>query len=236
MTNLYRDVESTYIRETEGTFIDSLTGLYNHGFFLEILLRELRRAQRSATPFSLAVIDFNGFGLYNDRYGAVQADKALREAATIIHDCIRASDVAARFVGDAFIVLLTDTDTPDAEPVLRRIKSGLDTHFGERLSVCIGCVSSRHAADRSDLLRRAVAAVAAGNARGADGVYVAGTGERPAEESHSRVLIVDDQEINLKILGTMLKSAGYEAISAENGAEALSVLDREGSISCSSMR
>ncbi|MGD0231862.1 MAG: HD domain-containing phosphohydrolase [Syntrophorhabdales bacterium] len=228
MATLYRDVEAAYGRTTESAFTDSLTGLYNHGFFLEVLSRELRRSQRTLIPFSLAIIDINSFGGYNERHGPVQGDRTLREAARIIARGIRDSDVLARYHGDAFIVLLADTDIAGAEMVLRRVKSHLDGHFGESLTVCIGCVSSKNATDRRDLLRRAGDAVTAGKIRNRNGIYLADADESPVDTKRSRLLVVDDQPVNLKILGLMLKSAGYEAVTATNGEEALSVLDRTG--------
>ena len=111
---LYADLRADYERETNAPFTDSLTGLTNHGFFLEILGRELKRSRRYAVPFSIAMIDIDAFGLFNRQHGSVQGDRALIEVARAIRANIRESDLASRYLGNVFVLLLTDTDAPDA--------------------------------------------------------------------------------------------------------------------------
>ena len=112
---LFRGVQDEYEKQTEAPFTDSLTGLYNHGFFLELLERELKRFLRYARPLLPRLLDIDGLGRYNRRRGSIQGDRALKEVAAIIREGIRESDLAARYLGDTFAVLLLDTAIGDAE-------------------------------------------------------------------------------------------------------------------------
>jgi len=101
---------------------DSLTGLPNRRHFDETLAREWRRAQRARAPLGLMMIDGDHFKSYNDRFGHQAGDELLCALA----DCIaantqRATDFAARYGGEAFVVLLTGADAPEAEKLDERI-------------------------------------------------------------------------------------------------------------------
>ena len=159
--SLFPEVEEDYEKQTEALFTDSLTGLYNHGFFLELLGRELKRFLRYAVPFSLALLDIDGLGRYNRRHGSIKGDRALKEVAAIIREGIRESDLAARYLGDMFAVLLLDTAVGDAEAVVRRIGAAIEKRFQGELTVCIGCASSEKTLDKDELIRKARGALVA---------------------------------------------------------------------------
>lgn len=102
---------------------DTLTGLANRRVFLDRLAAELARSRRRGEPLSIALLDLNGFKAINDAHGHAAGDVALRSAAQALARSIRASDLAARFGGDEFTLLLPDTTQPQAAEVLER--SGL---------------------------------------------------------------------------------------------------------------
>ena len=79
-------IGSIYQENTESPFRDSLTGLFNHGFFLAYVEQELQRFKRYGKAFSLAVVDVDSFGLFNHRYGAIKGDRTLKEIAAIIKE------------------------------------------------------------------------------------------------------------------------------------------------------
>ncbi|MCX5642237.1 MAG: sensor domain-containing diguanylate cyclase [Candidatus Omnitrophica bacterium] len=100
---LYREVETLSVT-------DGLTGLYNHRHFQKILLEELSRSVRYKHPLSLLMVDVDYFKDYNDTYGHPAGDALLVAAAQIIRRNIRNTDAAARYGGDEFCVVLTETD------------------------------------------------------------------------------------------------------------------------------
>jgi diguanylate cyclase (GGDEF)-like protein/PAS domain S-box-containing protein len=147
---------------------DSLTGLDNRRSFDERIERVWRATARSGAPLSLLMLDVDHFKMFNDRYGHVQGDEALRRVA----DCIcanlrRGNDFGARYGGEEFTVLLPETGLLGAYHVAETIRTALQeaaipnegSPFG-CLTVSIG-VASIDAGDRSDCGALVLAADAA---------------------------------------------------------------------------
>ena len=89
-------LENYYQKETNATYTDGLTGLFNHGFFQISLEREVKRSERYGSPFTLALIDIDSFSTYNKRMGHLQGDRILKEIAGLITRNIRQVDLPAR--------------------------------------------------------------------------------------------------------------------------------------------
>ena len=87
---------------------DPLTGLYNRRYMEETFDREIQRAIRKQQPLSVIMADIDGFKSINDTIGHVLGDKALVKVASFLMQSIRASDVACRFGGDEFCLILPD--------------------------------------------------------------------------------------------------------------------------------
>lgn len=101
---------------------DGLTGIANRRAFDEALEREWRRAQREQTALALLMIDVDHFKPFNDFYGHLAGDDCLRRLAATISGCLhRPGDLAARFGGEEFAVLLPTTDAAGAEEIATRI-------------------------------------------------------------------------------------------------------------------
>lgn len=88
---------------------DPLTGLFNRRYFEETLEREIKRAERSGSPLSLMMLDIDHFKAFNDTYGHAPGDALMRELSELLHDHTRGGDVACRFGGDEFLLLLPET-------------------------------------------------------------------------------------------------------------------------------
>src|SRR3990167_7951641 len=85
---------------------DEKTGLYNNKFFESILSMEMEKAQRGYQKLSLVVIDIDFFKKINDKYGHVKADSFLKQLALVLQKQLRASDIASRFGGEEFFLIL----------------------------------------------------------------------------------------------------------------------------------
>lgn len=105
---------------------DSLTGLSNHRFLHERLEYELLRSKRAKQPLSIVLFDLNNFKMFNDNYGHQAGDEVLRVVATTLGMCLRGTDVAGRYGGDEFLVILPQADEPGAQMLLSRVRRKLE--------------------------------------------------------------------------------------------------------------
>ena len=104
---------------------DDLTGLFNRRHMLERLNNEKHRSIRSGRGFCLAMIDIDHFKRVNDQFGHGTGDQVLGSVANTISAGLRETDVVARWGGEEFLVMFTDTDLLTAERVLVRIQQAL---------------------------------------------------------------------------------------------------------------
>ncbi|TVP61066.1 MAG: diguanylate cyclase, partial [Halomonadaceae bacterium] len=106
---------------------DDLTGLKNRRTFDEGFQTLATNAFRHRLPLAVMVVDIDHFKSFNDNYGHLIGDEALKMVAGLIHQNVtRPGDLAARFGGEEFVVLLTDTPQPGATHVAERIRRGLE--------------------------------------------------------------------------------------------------------------
>jgi diguanylate cyclase (GGDEF)-like protein len=107
---------------------DPLTGLANHRQFYDQLEREFRRAQRYQRPLTLLMLDLDRFKAFNDRYGHLAGDQALREMADVLRQNARSVDILARYGGEEFAVILPETDLARAASHAERIRAAVADH------------------------------------------------------------------------------------------------------------
>jgi diguanylate cyclase (GGDEF)-like protein len=100
---------------------DPLTGFYNHRYLHERMSEEVVRAVRMGRPLSVVMLDLDDFKLVNDSFGHVYGDRVLVHVAELIRTTLRGSDVAARYGGDEFAVILPETGPEDAARVAARV-------------------------------------------------------------------------------------------------------------------
>ena len=108
---------------------DPLTGLVNRALFEATLARATARAARGGHHFGIAYIDLDGFKTINDRYGHHIGDLLLQEVASRISSVVRASDCAARFGGDEFVVLADGPKEFSAYRLADRLRDAFNTPF-----------------------------------------------------------------------------------------------------------
>ncbi len=107
------------------TVTDELTGLYNQRFFYATLAREMETARRYGQPLCLIMADLDEFKAFNDRYGHVEGDRVLAAAAQSLRELVRATDLACRYGGEEFAVLLPRTEVEEALQVAERVRQGI---------------------------------------------------------------------------------------------------------------
>lgn len=125
VTVLLAQLQRQMARVTRLARTDALTGLLTRGRFFELLVEELRRAQRYRHPLSVAYFDVDDFKAVNDGHGHGAGDRLLQEVADTLQRGTRAFDAVARLGGDEFIVLLPETGAEAAAPLLARLQGDL---------------------------------------------------------------------------------------------------------------
>jgi len=100
---------------------DFLTGLNNRRYLDLQLPREIERARRFQSGFSLVLMDLDGFKGFNDTYGHRSGDRLLAKVGSVLSGSLRRIDVAARYGGDEFALILPETHPEPAKVLLRRI-------------------------------------------------------------------------------------------------------------------
>jgi diguanylate cyclase (GGDEF)-like protein len=169
---------------------DSLTTLFSRDYFVAELEQEILRATRTGRPFALAMIDLDGLKSANDRFGHEWGDNLLRAVAEVLRGAIRATDAAARYGGDEFVLLLPETDLAGAVRVAEKVRVDVSRvalpHDGAvvRTSASIGIVAFPDDGRTSaELMRRADLAMYEAKRRGRDQIVRFAREDRPAPDA-----------------------------------------------------
>jgi len=116
---LYKEVETLAIT-------DALTGTYTRRYFLERFEEEVRRAQARKTRLSFLMLDVDHFKKVNDQYGHLAGDEVLKQVGVVLREGVREIDIAGRYGGEEFCVVLPDTDGQGALLVAERIRKAVE--------------------------------------------------------------------------------------------------------------
>lgn len=159
---------------------DELTGLRNRRALDRRLEEEAARAMRYVRPLVLALMDLDGFKAINDRFSHEVGDEVLREVGRLLARRLRASDVAARWGGEEFALLLPDTELEDAVRVLDGLRVRLaelpwhELHSELSLTASIGAAALEEVDELPDLLRLADRRLYAAKQQGRNRVVTSG--------------------------------------------------------------
>jgi len=154
--------------------VDTLTGLLNRGQLELSLRREMKRARRLDQALVVAMLDLDHFKQINDAHGHGCGDHALRKMGRALHGLLRESDVALRYGGEEFLLILPHTDIEQAQGLLARLRDWLQQYpvecAGGPLEFSAGVTALHPEDDDRSLLARADALLYRAKAEGRDRV------------------------------------------------------------------
>jgi len=167
------DAEGLRRELREQAIRDPLTGLFNRRYLEETLAREVARATRGRSTLGVVMLDLDKFKLLNDTLGHTAGDAALREIGHLLRENVRAGDVACRYGGDEFIVVMPDTNLENAGrkaqvllELFKRAPPGLESSMGV-------VAYPAHGAMGGDLLKAADAALYRAKQGGGNRIVIA---------------------------------------------------------------
>jgi diguanylate cyclase (GGDEF)-like protein len=140
---------------------DPLTNTWNRAAMDETLAREIEISKRHNVPMSVLILDLDYFKSVNDRFGHSAGDLILKEAARLISETCRQTDLLFRYGGEEFLLVLNKTDHNGAQIIAERIRQRIEDHAvqcGEstiKVTTSIGLASCRNTDDTQTLIDRA---------------------------------------------------------------------------------
>lgn len=168
---------------------DALTDLYSYRALVERVEEELGQANRSGASLALLFVDLDLFKEINDEFGHPAGNDILRQVADVLSETIRSTDIAGRFGGDEFVVLLVDSDPEGAARVAEQIRERVaelrvrteEVEAGTTCSIGVAFHSGQERSLRSadDLFAEADASLYIAKAHGGNRVHPAVKEERP---------------------------------------------------------
>jgi diguanylate cyclase (GGDEF)-like protein len=175
-----QQLEESLRRVEEVAATDPLTGLYNRRHFGRVVEQLFAEAQRYSCDLSCVMIDLDGYKQLNDTFGHQTGDQLLIVAARAITTNLRKMDVAARYGGDEFVLLLPRANTAEASSVVARVRDDFDSasasllrrNSGVTMSIGIGSLHGDNVVGTEQLIARADAALYRAKAEGRNRVIV----------------------------------------------------------------
>jgi diguanylate cyclase (GGDEF)-like protein len=139
--------------------LDSLTEVYNHGYFIKALMEQAQTCQGQNQPLSLIMLDIDHFKLYNDTFGHLIGDEVLISLCNVIRQHVKSTDAVGRWGGEEFCISLPNADEGQALQVAQRIResmASLKVKDREQLTIPVPTVSQGIAvfpAERDDIIK-----------------------------------------------------------------------------------
>ena len=215
--------------------LDSMTQLYNHDRFMEILHQEISRATRYKTPLSIIIADVDHFKSVNDFFGHQAGDHALKCVSSHLKKLLRDSDHIARYGGEEFGIILPMTPLKEAIQAAERLRKAIESEkivYREKsisvtMSFGIALLENNRQVDVEGLIKMADEALydAKNSGRNKCCHYKL---QNPEKTPTSTVLVIDDEEVVLVTVTKMLERLGYAVLAAKSGREAADLLHQKG--------
>ena len=121
---------------------DGMTGLYNHEYLFTLLKKEIERSIRYENNLTIIMYDLDNFKKLNDEWGHPEGDRILIETASIIRTSLRESDMAGRYGGEEFLIILPETDESRGIKVAEKIRTAIQLQFVPRQVTISGGVAA----------------------------------------------------------------------------------------------
>ncbi|HNW33350.1 MAG TPA: diguanylate cyclase [Candidatus Ozemobacteraceae bacterium] len=141
---------------------DGLTGLFIHRYFQIKLDDEMKAARRYDTPLSLIIFDIDHFKKFNDTFGHQQGDRVLKETARLVKESVRGTDLACRYGGEEFALILPHTTAEQAMIFAERLRKRIAANEMRceetkmQVTISIGIAEfPRMASDKTSLIKKA---------------------------------------------------------------------------------
>jgi diguanylate cyclase (GGDEF)-like protein len=137
-------VANLKLRETlrSQSIRDPLTGLFNRRYMEETLERELSRARRTNAPLGLMMMDLDHFKHFNDTFGHEAGDVLLREVGRLLQETVRGGDVACRYGGEEFVLILPEASTETTRLRAERLRESIKHLYVTQRGQSIGSVAA----------------------------------------------------------------------------------------------
>lgn len=161
--HLHTELKEATEKLAQMATVDDLTGLYNRRYAMEALANEMERAKRYHTPLALCMMDLDHFKKVNDHHGHAAGDAVLSKTGDILKEGKRRSDIACRYGGEEFMLILPSTGKDGAIQLCERLREQVAAHRFKldngtvRITISTGISQYRSESDRdsSDLLEKA---------------------------------------------------------------------------------
>ena len=165
---------------------DPLTGLFNRRYLEDTLPRELHRIMRKGAPLCVVMLDLDHFKKFNDMFGHDAGDLALRESSRMLQENLRKSDIACRYGGEEFLLVLPDSALEDAGQRLEQIRLRFQSMELRREGVLLATITfsagiagaPEHGSTPEELLRAADDALYAAKQAGRNRVVTYRAGQQ----------------------------------------------------------
>ncbi|MBU0664876.1 MAG: diguanylate cyclase [Proteobacteria bacterium] len=143
---MQHDLQTAFLRATT----DGLTELYNRQYFDDAMRKVMAEAHRYERKFSLLLLDIDHFKIVNDTFGHVAGDHVLQELARVMKNQVRESDIACRYGGEEFTVVLPGTAIVGAVALAEKLRTTIEHHpfpdvDGRQITVSIGVTEGKGA-------------------------------------------------------------------------------------------
>lgn len=177
----YFQMSIKYSEMKKTTYIDDVTGLYNQRFLSLALNREIKKAKKEQSKFSVLFLDIDYFKAVNDTYGHLVGSSVLNSIGDMIHKLIRKSDYGFRYGGDEFILILSGAELIHAQNIAERLRKQVErTEFlasGHKVNVTVSIGISTfpdHGHSKKKLINLADMAMYQAKGRNRNTVCIAG--------------------------------------------------------------
>ena len=163
---------ANYCRELEHLSItDPLTGVYNHRYFMRTLRHEVERSRRHGNPLCLLMFDVDDLKSYNDVWGHLEGDQMLKEISQAVKTNLRVVDIACRYAGDEFMVILLETNILQVKAIAEKIKQAVSgLKLKRKVTISMGIATCHQNSNVHDFILKTDQALYQAKKEGKDGV------------------------------------------------------------------